>query len=216
MSNLIYQENYKEDEKQTKNQAHIVINLQSPSQIKWKNEDELLINKSKQLYSYNSKTRDITKIHKLKTNEIFGIKNNEIIYCSWENYKIKNPDETATKINITNNSEKKLKTIETNKTIKPLNCSEETIYAVTSNPILETKFYKIRDKNTVEIDILPSRIGLNYDFLPISENIYEEIKCLENIEAEDISQLSFSPNKKKVAITDNDGLITVINNFNCN
>ncbi len=225
ISTVIYKPKFEESSNLQENLTHTIIELQDPIQFKWKNNHELLMSKrtgdTKTLYIYNSETRKLEKVSQIKENEIFDLQQNKILYCEWKNYKIHKPDEIATKITIKNRRKEKIKTIESSQTIRPLSCSTEELYSVTSTPILETKFFKVKNLSnkkpiTEEINKLPYKTALNNNFLPANPEEHENLKCLNQIKLEDITKITYSPNKKKVAIVDNDGLIIVISNFNCN
>ncbi len=132
----------------------LIEGINSPDQIQWISDNEVLMVKNQDIYIYNIYSKSFIKLGERKPNSLVGLGlNNRLLFCEFEHFIIHSPEEFSTIFRIKDsegNLKKELKIFET---IRPIFINEEEIFAMTAVDFLEEHYYKINIETEEKIEI---------------------------------------------------------------
>lgn len=154
---------------------------------------------------YDSFTQKFQVVKEISDTQIIGLQENKqdlgnsstaesdedeiLIFCNWEIKEIEQADEFATDFNITNWDGEILFEINLHETIRPLNCSLDTIYATSAYSFMAQQFY--------DIDVSSSQISQNLELnekFGIKTKSQSDTQTVEDDSEEDDTSISFAEN----------------------
>lgn len=113
-----------------------VLDNVEPEKILWI-DSTLYIKAEDIVYTYSEQGELAQEFLQVNQNSTIGVKDNQLIICSWENRLIMSEDEFATEISIMSSSGEELHSASFHETLKIDACSEDTISLSNAYPILQ-------------------------------------------------------------------------------
>lgn len=122
----------------------VIEGINSPHQVQWISDSEVLIVKNQYIYKYNIYLKSFEKLGERNPNSIVSLNSKgELFFCEFEHFIINSPDEFSTIFNMKDRDGNLIKEIKIFETIRPVWMSEHEIYAVTAVDFLEEHHYML-------------------------------------------------------------------------
>lgn len=177
-------------------------------QILWINSD-LFIKAADVVYKYSEQGELAEEFLQVNQNARIGVKEKQLIICSWENRLIMTPEEFATQISIINSEGEELHFASLHETLKIDDCSDNTITLSNAYPILE-EVSKVVDweGNIVEVEKTHTEISLGGEENIIvyrGDQIITELPLINTVES-----YSASPYQSEIAFITHTNQVWVI------
>lgn len=133
-------------------------------------ENYILFVEDEVIKMYNYKTRSFLIPISKPLPSTVGIENNTLLLCTWTNFEINNPDEYSTEINIYGEDKKASKSVRFHETVKPSNCSLNSLSLETSMPQLQKKYF-LYDFESEKLEEIASNKQSSDDWISPSTDI---------------------------------------------
>lgn len=132
----------------------VIEGINSPHQVQWISDSEVLIVKNQYIYKYNIYLKSFEKLGERNPNSIVSLNSKgELFFCEFEHFIIHSPDEFSTIFRIIDKDGNLIKEIKIFETIRPVWMNEREIYAVTAVDFLEEHHYMLDIEREEKVEI---------------------------------------------------------------